>query len=378
MESTQTSSLTHVAIEAVGIKQGGGAHVLRRFVAALLDDPRIGALTLFVTPRPARRFELPEDDRITLVELAWAEPATGRVAWLEVGLARACAARGVHTVVCFNGLGNTAHLPQVNFIQQALMFEPDALRQMPLMYQGRISIIRALSRSSCRAADLIFVPTETIGEQAADLFDIWDRRIDVILPDIEWLDAPMISRVSAAMRTIPADRRVLYVGSDLPYKSIDTVVQAIRRVRRTHPDATLFLTLPAQHPAAREEGVTCLGPLAHGEVRVALEAATLLVMPSLAETIGLPMLEACKEGCPVLAADLPYAHEVCRAAAWFFKAGDATACAEAIRALLDDEVTRAQLAGRGRNRHEKIAAKAPYPHMARRVVDLALQRSGGS
>ena len=45
----------HVAIEAVGVKHSGGAHVLRRLVDTLLAREEIRALTLFVTPRPARR-----------------------------------------------------------------------------------------------------------------------------------------------------------------------------------------------------------------------------------------------------------------------------------------------------------------------------------
>src|SRR3989442_11549023 len=46
-----------------------------------------------------------------------------------------------------------------------------------------------------------------------------------------------------------------------------------------------------------------------GSLREAYELATLVVLPSLAETVGLPMPEAMSVGTPVLAADRAYAHD---------------------------------------------------------------------
>jgi len=51
-----------------------------------------------------------------------------------------------------------------------------------------------------------------------------------------------------------------------------------------------------------------IGQLKTGSLRRVYELATVLVQPSLTETVGLPMLEAMSVGTPVLAADRPYAH----------------------------------------------------------------------
>ncbi len=361
----------HVAIEAVGVKHSGGAHVLRRLVDTLLAREEIRALTLFVTPRPARRFELEDDERLELVELAWAEPVTGRVAWLEAGFARACATRDVDLAICFNGMGEAGHIPQVNFVQQAIIFVPEALATMPLIYQARMAVVRALSKSSCRRAQLVIAQTRTVRGWLLDQFKLSEDRVEVFTPDIDWLDAPLISDVAAKMRDVREDRRVLYVGSAMPYKSIGTAIEAAERIRQELRDTTLFMTLPQSHPANFEPGVVCLGTLNHAEVRVALESAALLVMPSLAETVGLPMLEACAVGCPVLAADLPYAHDVCGQAARYFRPGDPRACANALRRLLREDRTREQMAARGRTLHARLVEKKPYQQMVDAILATA-------
>ena len=370
-EDDAQSQRLHVGIEALGVKHSGGAHVLRRLVAALLERDDLARLTLFVTPRPARRFTIPHEPRLRFVEVAWAEPATGRVAWLERGFERACAQHKIDVAVCFNGLGNAGKVTQVNIVQQPLMFAPEALATMPPRYRIRMHVIRTLSKLSCARADLVLAQTPTVRADLVSQFKLPADRVRVFTPDIDWLDAPMITEVAAKMRAAPPDARVLYIGSAMPYKSLDTVVEAIQRVRQEIRPATLFLSLPELHPFGFEPGVVCLGTLTHAEVRVALENATLLIMPSLSETLGLPLLEACAVGCPVLAADLPYAHDVCGSAARYFAPAQPRACARALRELLRDPKQRELLGQRGRERHEQLARAAPYANMVAAIFDAA-------
>lgn len=139
-------------------------------------------------------------------------------------------------------------------------------------------------------------------------------------------------------------------------------------MRRRHEQMTLFATIPLNHPLARREEVVALGELSRGEVHLALELATVLIMPSVAETVGLPMLEALSLGCPVLASDLPYAHDICGAAAWFFRPGDASACAAALNALLLDPEARRSMTERGHARSEHLTRQRPYHRLARLLL----------
>ena len=298
----------HLAIEAVGVKHGGGAHVLRRLLDALghVASSRV-RLTLFASPRWLRRFELPELEgdapEVEIVDRPEAEGAIGRAAWLQAGLARACMARHVDAVICFNAIGHTAHLPRLNLIQQSLLFSARGLAAMPASFRARMAVIRAMTRASCQGARKVVTQTEVIATEALEAFGLAPERVVTITPDIAWLDPPRIGAAVGRLRSAPPGRRVLYVGSDSPHKSVDTLAEAVRRVRRSLPEATLFVTWPAAHPLCRRDGVEGLGTIRHDEVRAVLETATLLVMPSLAEAVGLPMMEAHATGCPVLAVD---------------------------------------------------------------------------
>lgn len=375
LEQSKTRRV-RVAIEAVGVKMGGGAHVLRRLIGALLDDPRVGALTVFTSPSELRSFEVPDDPRAVALDIPGAERYVGRVAWLEVGVSRLAASLRADVVVCFNAIGAVAGIPQINIVQQPLMFNRAALALMPPLFQTKARVIKRLTRSSCSSAEWVITQTHVVADAVRRDFDVSPDKVQVFTPDIEWLDAPMISKVSTVFRDAPADRRLLYVGSDLAYKDVGTLVAALSVARRTFPDLVLFATIPEEHWFASEPGVVALGALAPGEVRVAMEAATILVMPSLAETVGLPMLEACAIGCPVLAADLPYAREICGEAASFFRANNVKACARAICALIADPAARDALARRGRGRAEDLRAARPYEGMAELIIRAGCSDSG--
>ena len=55
-----------------------------------------------------------------------------------------------------------------------------------------------------------------------------------------------------------------------------------------------------------------------------------MIFPSLCETLGLPLQEAMSAGLPVLAADLPYAREVCGDYASYFNPRDVDSIEKAI------------------------------------------------
>jgi len=120
--------------------------------------------------------------------------------------------------------------------------------------------------------------------------------------------------------------------------------------------------------------VVGLGYLQGAELRQAYELADALVMPSLVETVGLPMLEAMNVGIPVIAADRPYAHDVCEDAAVFFDPLDASALAHRITRVLCDEDLRRDLVCRGRDIIRKRRAARPYERMVDIVAKVVSAR----
>jgi glycosyltransferase involved in cell wall biosynthesis len=171
------------------------------------------------------------------------------------------------------------------------------------------------------------------------------------------------------MRATPAGLRFLFVGQLVTHKNVGVAMRAMEDVRRSLPQAQLFLTGPPKHEYPPVEGVTYLGFVPDSALREAYRLASALVMPSLHETVGLPMLEAMDAGTPVLAADRAYAHDVCEDAALFFDPLDARDLAGALVEVARDQAMRRELVARGCALVARRRAAQPY----RRLVSAALE-----
>ncbi len=103
-----------------------------------------------------------------------------------------------------------------------------------------------------------------------------------------------------------------------------------------------------------------------------LRQATLLAMPSRAEGFGLPVAEAMTVGTPVVCSADPALVEVAGDAAEIVPVGDASALAEAIDGLLQDDVRRHDLITRGLAR----APQFDWDEVARRAWQLYRELAG--
>jgi glycosyltransferase involved in cell wall biosynthesis len=112
--------------------------------------------------------------------------------------------------------------------------------------------------------------------------------------------------------------------------------------------------------------VVWLGHLTPDEVVEAMRASDLMVFPSLAESFGLPLVEAMALGCPIAAADLPYARDVAGPAAAYFDPRDPAAIAARVLDLLADPAALAALRREG----EAHRAGYSYDTIADRLAGL--------
>ena len=142
---------------------------------------------------------------------------------------------------------------------------------------------------------------------------------------------------------------LLFLGNDKPHKNLGGLLAAWPRVRAAHPG--LSLVLAGVEPAgALPEGAKAAGRVPEKDVPALLAGARALVLPSLAEGFGLPVLEAQAAGTPVACSDLPALREAAGDAAVFFDPHDVASIAAALGALLGDEEKRDLLRKRGRER----------------------------
>jgi glycosyltransferase involved in cell wall biosynthesis len=142
---------------------------------------------------------------------------------------------------------------------------------------------------------------------------------------------------SVALRTRPSGVELVYMGSFMPYKGVDTLVAALHQL----PGARLHL-LSRIRPAERErfEAAAPEGSLvvhdgvSDDEYAELLDQATALVTASRDEGFGIPLVEAMGRGTPVVVSDIPIFREIGGETALYAAAGDADAFAARITELL--------------------------------------------
>jgi glycosyltransferase involved in cell wall biosynthesis len=143
----------------------------------------------------------------------------------------------------------------------------------------------------------------------------------------------------------PGSPELLHVGTTIPRKRIDVLLDVLAGIRRARPGAILIKAggrlTPAQAARARELGVAdAVREMPFFEGRRPLAAlyrrAALVLQPSEAEGFGLPLAEAMACAAPLLVSDLPVLREVAGDAAVYRPVGDVPAWVEAALALLDD------------------------------------------
>jgi glycosyltransferase involved in cell wall biosynthesis len=156
------------------------------------------------------------------------------------------------------------------------------------------------------------------------------------------------------------DRFLLYAGAIYPPKNFARLVQAYARVG---PERGIPLVVAGgenrflserelQEPEALgiSEWVRRPGWLEQEELAGVYALAEALLLPSLFESCGLPILEAMAAGCPVVTADRYGTKELAEGAAVLVDPESVDSIAGGIRRVLDDTHLRARLIAAGRDR----------------------------
>ncbi|WP_104178198.1 glycosyltransferase family 1 protein [Cryobacterium sp. Y50] len=174
-------------------------------------------------------------------------------------------------------------------------------------------------------------------------------------------------------RSIPETTRLVYMGSFMPYKNLDTLVLAMADL----PEYELHLLsrvsqadrsrLGRRAPQARlvfHYGVS------DDEYHRLLRSATALVTASLDEGFGIPLVEAMSLGIPVVVSDIPIFREIGGSAALYFDPRNAESIATAVRSLAEPGEWAARSA-----RSVEQAARFTWAKSARTLLEVLEERS---
>ena len=192
-----------------------------------------------------------------------------------------------------------------------------------------------LTASHAARADAIVTPSHYTKRLVVDLLGVPAERIYVCSPG-----APRWASLGRAPN-VPADGYLLFFGTLEPRKNLGILLDAYEQLAgdgRTAPrlvvaggataDAGPWLERLQQTPL--RDRVQHIGYVPHHERERLYAGARALVLPSLDEGFGLPVLEAMSAGLPVIVSDRGSLPEVAGTAGTILRADDAAAWASAI------------------------------------------------
>ncbi len=174
-----------------------------------------------------------------------------------------------------------------------------------------------------REAARVITPTAAIAEEVVEHLGVAREKVRFIHHGVDALFAPdpLIER----------EPFVLFVGDNGPRKGLETLRAA----------------MPAGHD------LITAGPphfVPEAQLLSLYRRASALVLPSIYEGFGFPLIEAFACGTPVIASDDPALVEVSGGAGLHFPRGDSTALQTQLKRVLGDKALRDELSARGLER----------------------------
>ena len=217
-----------------------------------------------------------------------------------------------------------------------------------------------LTRFAARRADHVLTVSEFAMADIIDRYGVDASRITVT-PNAVDRDVfrPLGDAAREIVRRLGLDAEYfLFVGELQPRKNARVLVEAYARLRaRGRRDHHLVLAGRLGWSSGKlfrlvrdrelDGFVHHVGEMGPDGLAGLYSAATALVVPSLYESFGLPVLEAMSCGCPVVSSNAAALPEVCGGAALQFDPRDPDALADQLERVVDDAALRHDLIRRG-------------------------------
>jgi glycosyltransferase involved in cell wall biosynthesis len=224
---------------------------------------------------------------------------------------------------------------------------PDTLRRSTRLLDRSL-----MARSVARAQRIIAVSHAT----AADVAAHWPSarpHTQVIHGAAEELPAP--SPLANGAPTLAPQGYLLFVGTPEPRKNLPRLLEAYAQAHRAQADFPPLVIagghgwggqdLKAQlHRLQLSQRVHLLGPVSDSQLAHLYNNALCLVMPSLYEGFGLPIVEALQHGLPVITANNSSMPEVAGPAGLLVNPLEPSTITHALQRMVNDPSLRTQLA----------------------------------
>lgn len=304
---------------------GGRETYARELVPALLELAPELELVAFVNrdAGPGLAAELGDGVRAVVVPVS----ARSRAQWALGELALVSLAARRARVELLHSMANFA--PAWGPFRRVVTIHDLQYRAVPeLMSWPMRTGTSALVSLAAHRSHRVIADSQSTRNDLVDLLGVEADRVDVVplgvrLPSAvaPVLAAELRERLRLAGRTL-----ALAVATDLPHKNLAALIQALARIPPPTRPVLVIVgygtdcgTLAGRAVAVGvSEDVRLLGRCSSDQLESLYTLADCLVVPTLHEGFGLPVLEAMVRGVPVACSDLPVLREVAGSAALYF------------------------------------------------------------
>jgi glycosyltransferase involved in cell wall biosynthesis len=316
-----------VALNALAATRGGALTHLRAFARALREARPSWDMLVFTGNRAAtsaigdfavEELEVRRPDRRLVAELG--------------GVDRRARDAGAACVLnLLNSGAPRPSLPAVTWQRNALYFDRAWIRTQPSTFRAEAAARRSIALSACRASDAVVTPSRAMAAYVRD----WTlgRRLNPVVVRHGVDPSDFRFRV----REMPSRLTIGLMGHPAAHRGLDLALEAVRMLRLDGVDAELLLTFPPSgNPAFQPLVDDLLREVDRAGLRRSVHFAggvedlakwydtlDVLLVSSLCESFGFPILEGMASGVPIVASRLPAFEELASGIAWFADRGDA-------------------------------------------------------
>jgi glycosyltransferase involved in cell wall biosynthesis len=208
------------------------------------------------------------------------------------------------------------------------------------------TVNRILIGNAVRRAAAVITPSKATADDIAARFPSAAKRLQPIPEGADARFTPSRNPSSeAAWHRYFGIRPpfLLYLGQWKAYKNVPILIEAFAQVRAQRPEAQLVIAgqdprhpeIPAAAARLPAGSVVLPGRLPDDAIPDLYRSASAVIMPSLAEGFGLPVLEAMACGVSVVASDIPVLRELADGVAIFCDPSSPASFAEGMIAALN-------------------------------------------
>jgi len=204
------------------------------------------------------------------------------------------------------------------------------------LYLGKRVSYQFIIKQAAKRAKRIIVPSVATKEEIIDHLRIPEKKINVIPEASDKNLSPQLP----SSKTKTLGKYFLYVGNAYPHKNLTSLIYAFNKISKEVKDLKLILVGHKDFFYQRLEKENTLsdkivfyGKATDRELSNLYASAIALVMPSLMEGFGLPVLEAMSLKCLVVCSDIPSFKEIASNCAIYFRPEDANDIKETMKSV---------------------------------------------